>query len=111
MKKYFLIWLIGGLISELSIYCTTLAEHEIPRNFFGDMAFLFNPYALIYMGSDLYSEGYWAAFGVMHTARFIWLMSAMGLEYWSRKYKPLKYVAWGMLVIYFAANLFVLPGY
>lgn len=105
MKKYFLIWLVTGLVGEFIKWRIECFDSDQMFASMHDWAMIINPYALMYMGYEPYSQSHWIVFIQMHAMRFIWLMTAGGLEYYSYKVKFLKYIAWFMLFLYF------LPSY
>lgn len=108
MRKYIILWFVTGFVSELAIFFYGLSDREILANLWSNTAYFFNPYYLIYMGYETYSENYWISFGIMHSARLVWLLLAGFLDSWSKKYKLARYVTWGMLVVYFIPYLIAL---
>lgn len=108
MKKYFLIWLVTGILSEVLLYSSSMTEDVAQRGYWSDLAVFLNPYAMLYMGHDLYSKAFWNIFLFMHTLRLVWLLIAGWLDRKSCKFFFTKYIAWIMLVLYLTPSLFVL---
>ena len=77
-----------------------------------NIAYLFNPFCILYTGYWTFQKAFMIPFIAMHTARILWLTCAYLFEQWSEKYKPAKYIAWVMIFLFLLPSLrLLIPVY